>query len=153
MIKLREVIEDDLDAIYTIELDVYPTAWSKSFFKMMYFLKNNMFIVAVEGDEVIGYCVGEVEKVGKESDPDLAGHVLNIAVSGKHQHKGIGTILLDEMEDRFMEKEASVSYLEVRESNIVAQTMYKKRGYQYVRTSKDYYGDEDGFIMIKSLTR
>lgn len=153
MIKLREVSEDDLDAIYAIELDVYPTAWSKSFFSMMYFLKNNMFIVAVEDDEVIGYCVGEVEKMGKESKSVLTGHVLNIAVSAKHQQRGIGTILLDDMEERFLDKEAEISYLEVRESNIGAQTVYKKRGYQYVRTSKDYYGDEDGFIMMKNLTR
>lgn len=153
MIKIREVTEDDLDIIHSIEQDVYPVAWSKSFFKMMYFLKNNMFIAAVEGDEVLGYCVGEIEKMEKESKPVTAGHVLNIAVSKKHQKEGIGTILLDEMEGRFMNEDATVAYLEVRESNIVAQTMYKKRGYQYVRTSKDYYGNEDGFIMMKSLTR
>ncbi len=153
MIKLREVTEEDLDIIHSIELDVYPVAWSKSFFKMMYFLKNNMFIAAVDGEEVLGYCVGEIEKMGKDSKPVLAGHVLNIAVSKNHQKEGIGTILLDEIEGRFMKEDATVAYLEVRESNIVAQTMYRKRGYQYVRTSKDYYGDEDGFIMMKSLTR
>ncbi len=44
-------------------------------------------------------------------------------------------------------------YLEVRESNTNAQSVYKHRDYEYVRTAKYYYGDEDGFIMTKRLTR
>lgn len=43
-------------------------------------------------------------------------------------------------------------YLEVRESNTGAQAMYRKRGYQYVRTAKVYYEDEGGFIMMKGLS-
>ena len=153
MIKIREVIESDLSKIHAIETDVYPTAWSTSFFNMMFLLKDNMFIVATEEDELVGYCVGEVKKMGETGKPILVGHVLNVAVSRQNQHKGIGSLLLNEMEDRFMEQDAEMSYLEVRESNAIAQTVYKKRGYQYVRTSKGYYGDEDGFIMMKNLTR
>ena len=153
MIKIREVMESDLTKIHAIETDVYPTAWSTSFFNMMFLLKDNMFIVATEDDELVGYCVGEVEKMGKTGKLILVGHVLNVAVSRQNQHKGVGSLLLNEIEGRFMEKEAEMSYLEVRESNVTAQTVYKKRGYQYVRTSKGYYGDEDGFIMMKTLTR
>ena len=61
--------------------------------------------------------------------------------------------LMDEMEAHFIEMDAELAYLEVRESNEIAQNAYKKRGYQYVRTSKGYYGDEDALIMMKSLTR
>ena len=39
MIKIREVMESDLTKIHAIETDVYPTAWSTSFFNMMFLLK------------------------------------------------------------------------------------------------------------------
>jgi ribosomal protein S18 acetylase RimI-like enzyme len=59
---------------------------------------------------------------------------------------------MDELELRLQGKGAEVAYLEVRESNAGAQAMYLKRGYQFIRSSKGYYGDEDGFIMMKSLS-
>ncbi len=153
MIKIRDVLESDLVKIHAIETEVYPTPWSFSFFNMMHLLKETMFIVATENDEIVGYCVGEIENMVKLEAPIQIGHVLNVAVSHNHQHKGIGSLLLDEIESRFEDEEAEMAYLEVRESNEKAQTVYKKRGYQYVRTSKGYYEDEDGFIMMKSLTR
>jgi ribosomal-protein-alanine N-acetyltransferase len=153
LIKIREALESDLVEIHVIEKEMYPTPWSFSFFKMMHLLKETIFIVATENDEIMGYSVGEVEKMGKPKAPIQVGHVLNVAVSQNNQQKGIGSLLLDEIEGRFIEKEAEMAYLEVRESNTKAQTIYKKRGYQYVRTSKGYYGDEDGFIMMKTLTR
>ena len=120
---------------------------------MMQLLKEMMFIIATENDEIVGYSVGEVEKMGKTEAPIQVGHILNVAVSQENHNKGIGSLLLDEIECLFIEKDADMAYLEVRESNTKAQAIYKKRGYQYVRTSKGYYGDEDGFIMMKSLTR
>jgi len=57
---------------------------------------------------------------------------------------------MDEVEGRLWSKGAGLVYLEVRESNTGAQTMYRKRGYQYIRTAEGYYGDEDGFVMMKS---
>lgn len=153
MIQLREVHEDDLSRIYSIETEVYPVPWSFPFFTVMYHLDTTIFIVATVDEEIVGYCVGEVETMGSRDKPVLSGHVMNVAVTEDYQKKGVGSLLMDEIEKRFIEGRAEVAYLEVRESNTGAQEMYKKRGYQYVRTSKGYYGDEDGYIMMKSLTR
>jgi len=60
-------------------------------------------------------------------------------------------LLMDEVEGRLRNRGADLVYLEVRESNTGAQAMYRKRGYEYVRTAEGYYGDEDGFVMMKSL--
>ena len=150
-ITLREATEDDLQAIHMIENMVYPTPWTLNFFRVMFHMNPGLFIVAVSKDEIIGYSVGEIEKMGKVSSPRSAGHVMNIAVRDDFQGKGVGTLLLDELERRFKDRGADIAYLEVRESNIRAQQVYRNRGYRYVRTAKDYYGDEDGFIMTKSL--
>ena len=148
---LREAFEDDLEVIHGIEQTVYPTAWTLNFFRLMLGMTEDLFLVALENDEVIGYTVGEVRKMGRKADLKTVGHILNVAVRGDCQGMGVGTLLMDEVEGRLWSKGVDLVYLEVRESNTGAQTMYRKRGYQYVRTAKGYYGDEDGFVMIKSL--
>ncbi len=150
-ITLHEATEDDLQAIHMIENMVYPTPWTLNFFRVMFHMNPGLFLVAISNDEIIGYAVGEIEKMGKVSSPKKAGHVMNIAVRDDFQGKGVGTMLLDELEKRFKDNGADIAYLEVRESNKRAQQVYRNRGYTYVRTAEDYYGDEDGFIMTKSL--
>ena len=148
---LRDAVEEDLPVIHGIESTVYPSPWTFNFFRIMFHMNQDLFIVALFEDDVVGYTVGEIEIMGKKSSPRNAGHVLNIAVSSKFQGKGAGTILLDELESRFIKKGADMAYLEVRESNERAQRVYRNRGYHYVRTAKNYYGDEDGLIMTKRL--
>ena len=151
MVVLRVAVEDDLEIIHRIEQSVYPTAWTLNFFRLMLGLTGDMFIVALEKNEIIGYTVGEIKEIGHKGDLQMVGHVLNIAVRKDRQGGGVGTFLMDEVEGRLQKNGADVIYLEVRETNRGAQSMYRKRGYQYVRTAKGYYGDEDGFIMMKSL--
>lgn len=152
-VHLREATEDDLPIIHEIEESVYPIPWTFNFFRIIYHMNEDLFIVAMDDDNIIGYTVGEVQVMGRKEAPRKAGHVLNIAVCRENQCRGVGTMLLDEIEKRFSDREANIAYLEVRESNSIAQRLYLERGYEYVRTSKDYYGDEDGFIMTKSLNR
>lgn len=150
-ITLRDAIEDDLQKIHSIENLVYPAPWTLNFFRVMFHMNRELFLVAVNNGEIIGYSVGEIEKMSKMGNPIKTGHVLNIAVIDDFQGKGVGTMLLDEMEKRFREKGANIAFLEVRESNERAQQLYRHRGYMYVRTAENYYGNEDGFIMTKSL--
>jgi ribosomal-protein-alanine N-acetyltransferase len=153
LITIREAVKEDLSLIHGIEVDVYPSPWSFSFFKMMFLLKSSIFLVAKDDGKLVGYCVGEVVKIGKQDAPLYIGHVLNLAVSRSHQNRGIGPKILVEIEGRFRENEVETVFLEVRESNEVAKGMYRRRGYRFVRTLKGYYRDEDGLVMMKSLTR
>ena len=150
-ITLRDAVEEDLEGIHRIESKLYPKPWTFNFFRIMFHINEDLFINAVDNEDIIGYAVGEIEKRGKVDTPRKAGHVLNIAVKSQYQGRGVGTMLLDEIENRFLSKGADIVYLEVRESNVRAQQVYKHRGYEYVRTAENYYGDEDGFIMTKKL--
>ena len=144
-------MEEDLEKIHRIESDLYPKPWTFNFFRIMFHINEDLFIVAVDDKALVGYAVGEIEKRGKVGTPRKAGHVMNIAVKSQYQGMGIGTMLLDDIENRFLSKGADIAYLEVRESNKRAQQVYRHRGYEYVRTVEGYYGDEDGFIMTKKL--
>lgn len=153
MIELRQAREEDLPCIHNIELQVYPVPWTIGFFKLLFTSNKDLFTVATIEEKIVGYTVGEIHAGNKGEDRIVIGHVQNIAVIKEHQRKGIGTTLLNDLEEKFIERSADASYLEVRVSNVKAQELYKDRGYEYARTSKDYYGDEDGYIMIKYLTR
>ena len=78
---------------------------------------------------------------------------MNVAVDSRHRDRGVGTMLMEELEARFLRLGATAAYLEVRESNVDAQRLYSRRGYVYLRKIEGYYGDEDGLVMTKTLDR
>lgn len=147
-IRLRGLREGDLEAIHRIERSSYPTPWSMNFFRLRANMNPELFIVATVGEELVGYTVGELDarRNGKK-----VGHVMNVAVDSRHRDRGVGTMLMDELESRFLRLGATAAYLEVREFNVDAQRLYSRRGYMYLRKVEGYYGDEDGFVLTKPL--
>jgi ribosomal-protein-alanine N-acetyltransferase len=70
-----------------------------------------------------------------------------IIVPEEYRKKGIGSKLLSEIE----EQKINNITLEVRESNITAINFYKKNGYKIEAVRKNYYGNEDGYLMMKEI--
>jgi len=147
---IRELGEGDLDTVYAIEVESYPRPWTRNFFRLMAHTSQDLFLVALVGDEIVGYTVGEVDT---RSNGRKLGHIMNIAVREPHRNQGAGTALLDELERRFREVGAVASFLEVRASNTTAQRLYTDRGYRLLKAVAGYYGDEDGYVMTKALKR
>ena len=82
-------------------------------------------------------------------------HITNIAVRKRYQRQGIGELLLISIIDLATEQNANVITLEVRVSNIPAQSLYHKYGFAQVGVRHGYYTDnrEDGLIMsTESIT-
>lgn len=142
---------EELETVHNIEKEAYPAPWTLNFFRIIYNMHRDLFIVAILDGKIIGYAVGEVEKREKRHRQKKIGHVMNLAVIESHREKGIGTLLMDEIEHRFIVKGASIAYLEVRESNVTAQNLYSRRGYMFVNKVDNYYGDENGLLMSKVL--
>ncbi len=76
-------------------------------------------------------------------------HITNIAVRETYRRQGIGERLLISTIDLATELEASIITLEVRASNITAQSLYRKYGFTQVGLRQGYYVDnrEDGVLM------
>jgi len=76
-------------------------------------------------------------------------HISTIAVHPNWRRRGIGELLLVAMLDRAIELGAEIATLEVRVSNIVAQNLYRKYGFEQVGLRRRYYSDrgEDALIM------
>ena len=76
-------------------------------------------------------------------------HITNIAVRQSHQRQGIGELLLMSIIDLAIELKASIVTLEVRVSNLTAQSLYQKYGFAQVGLRHNYYTDnrEDALLM------
>jgi ribosomal-protein-alanine N-acetyltransferase len=76
-------------------------------------------------------------------------HISTLAVRQDVRGRGMGELLLMALLEEARRLGAAVATLEVRVSNIVAQSLYRKYGFEVVGQRKAYYQDngEDALIM------
>ena len=79
-------------------------------------------------------------------------HISTLATHPQWRRRGIAELLLIAMAERAAEVGAFVLTLEVRVSNVGAQALYRKYGFQVVGRRVKYYSDnsEDALIMTTS---
>ena len=78
-------------------------------------------------------------------------HVATIATHPDFRRQGIGSKLLLHTLLKAMDEGAHSSFLEVRESNIAAQEMYRKFGYEETGRRQRYYRDNDEDAILMNL--
>lgn len=76
-------------------------------------------------------------------------HISTIAVHPRLRREGIGQLLLLAMIDKARSLRADYITLEVRASNLVAQNLYRKYGFEVIGRRRKYYTDnkEDAVVM------
>lgn len=143
---IRRASKEDLPAIYRIEVDVFgEDAWHPIALGFFLYLDLARFIVYDNG-EIVGYAIGVLEK-------ENYGHILNIAVRDNHRRKGVGSLLLSQLEAELEKLGAKTFYLEVRVDNYDAISFYRKNGYNIEGLRKKYYRDGmDALIMAKKIS-
>jgi ribosomal-protein-alanine N-acetyltransferase len=101
------------------------------------------FIVAEAGGDLCGYLLGTLLM-------DEA-RILLIAVKDAHRRKGIGAQLVSEYVES-VKGRASMIRLEVRASNLAAQTFYFKLGFRFIGMVNNYYRNGDSaYIMVRPM--
>jgi len=150
---IRQYREADLNEVKAIEGASFPDPWPAGFFNYLHQKSPELLLVALDGGTIAGYVVGELREImfSGVSHQFKVGHILNIAVDASQRQRGIGTLLMDEIEGRFRERNATKATLEVRESNGTARAFYIRRGYEEMGRVSAYYADEDAIIMGKNL--
>ncbi|HZH59091.1 MAG TPA: ribosomal protein S18-alanine N-acetyltransferase [Metabacillus sp.] len=138
--------KEDIDEVYQIECQSFSAPWTKE--SLYYELEQNLFAkyVVVELEEqVIGYC-------GLWVIMDDA-QITNIAVHPDYRGRKIGEALLRFAIQLSREMKAKRLSLEVRVSNHIAQSLYKKAGFEPGGIRKNYYTDnqEDALVMWVNL--
>lgn len=139
---LRLCTEEDLDAVYGIEIRSFATPWSlESFRSALTAFGTEIWLLTDNEENLLGF--GCVMTVAGE------GEVLNIAVDPAYRRKGYGEILLAALLQSAEKNGAEQVFLEVRESNTPARTLYEKYGFEPIGIRKRYYTNptEDAVCM------
>ncbi|MFS0779977.1 ribosomal protein S18-alanine N-acetyltransferase [Neobacillus sp. 3P2-tot-E-2] len=138
----RYMKEEDIDQILEVEHASFATPWSReAFYNEIYNNKFAVYIVLEEDQKIIGY-------VGAWVVIDEA-HITNVAILPSHRGKKLGEALLRKMMTVAKDMGARSMTLEVRVTNNVAQSLYRKLGFQNGGIRKNYYTDnqEDALVM------
>jgi ribosomal-protein-alanine N-acetyltransferase len=141
-IVIEEMTLDDVDGVQDVEKASFPVPWPANAFRHeLTQNKNARYIVAREGDRVVGYA-------GVWLMVDEA-HITTFAVHPDHRRRRIGERLLVRVFEMAAALNAEWLTLEVRASNLAAQKLYEKYGFRRAGVRRRYYSDnsEDALIM------
>lgn len=117
--------------IAEIEAECIIDGWSENAFADALNNKNSMILAAVSDGEIIGFLNGSF--VLDEAE------LLNIAVSGKFRRMGAAGSLMERFFEELENLSVKTVFLEVRESNSGAISLYKKYGFEQNGMRKNYY--------------
>jgi len=144
-VTLRPMRRDDIAQVHAIEQAVFPDSWTPGMFRDELERPNRAWVVAVEGDEVVGY--GGIAALVDEA------HIMNLAVSEERRGAGIGRRLLERLEELALAYGTQLITLECRRSNLAAIGLYESRGMKVAGARPGYYAEtgEDALVMWGEL--
>lgn len=111
-------------------------------FKNEFYLDNRIYFVAVLDDKIVGY-------IGVLNCIDFF-EIIGIGVKLKNQNCGIGTKLLNEIFKKAKSFKINKIFLEVDSTNKNAKSFYEKNGFVVTNVRKNYYKNNDAFVMMCS---
>ncbi len=137
--------EKHLDDVMPIEQEAYPEPWTIGMFRQDIHNPAAHFYVALLGGVVVGY-------VGMWRAVDEA-HITSVTVRKEYRGLGLGRALVTFILDVARRIGLKYATLEVRESNLRAQKLYYKMGFDTVGRRKGYYhkNNEDAIIMSREV--
>ena len=144
MIQIHEMTLLDLNQISSILTSQFDDFWNENLLKNEIENQNSKCIIAKKNAEIVGFgCIWKAVD-------DI--HITNIVVKKTYRQQGIGSLLLKELIEISNKENVTSITLEVKASNLPAQNLYAKYGFEKLGRRKKYYnGTEDAIIMTKDL--
>lgn len=141
--EVRPLRREDREDVLRIESASFPDAWSAR--DLDHFLGKGCASAHVlwRGGRRVGFFL-----VIREHDQL---HLANIAVAPEVRRTGIATLALQAVEDLARAGGLPRVVLEVRETNLPAQLLYRRCGYRAVEILRGHYGDQDAYRMTKDV--
>lgn len=141
---IRLLKESDLEDIWTIEQTSYLQPWTFEQFKQELTNPVSFILGCMIENQLAGYLcywwiAGEMQ-------------ILNIATAIQFRRHGVAKRLLEDAFKRCAAQGLASSWLEVRASNLVAQTLYRQYGFKVEGCRRAYYQDgEDALVMVREF--
>ena len=145
-LNVRKLTTDDAQVAAELDFKCFGArdACNREYFFRVAQDDRQEFLVAERDGKIIA-CAGA------EIDNDTA-EIESIAVAPEYRRIGVAKILLAKLLDAITKRGATFIVLEVRPSNKAAIELYKKFGFQIVEREKNYYWNEDAWIMAKDFS-
>ena len=135
---IKKLMIDDTDyieQIFNLEKEIFKnSAFNKSYMETLIKADNSFIYTYIIDDKVCGYLM--------VLDSIDVYEILAIATIKEYRSKGIAQELLDKIKTKDI-------FLEVRESNQIAISFYKKNDFKEISIRKNYYSkpNENAIIM------
>jgi len=144
--QLERMQPEDLDAVAAAESAIYSHPWTRGNFVDALRAEYECWVWR-EASELIGYFV-LLAAAGEA-------HLLNFSIVAKHQGRGCGAAMLEQVVAQARQLQARSVFLEVRPSNSGAQRLYQRYGFRRVAVRRGYYpaakGREDALVYLLRL--
>ncbi|SET43171.1 ribosomal protein S18-alanine N-acetyltransferase [Thorsellia anophelis] len=146
MLTIRTLSVEQIPEAFEIEIKAHSHPWTRKVFELN-FAERYINLGVYDKDTLVAFCI--CQYVLDEAS------IYNIAVTPEFQNRGIGYYLLSYLIDKLVEYNISTVWLEVRESNKNAITLYGKLGFNEVNKRVGYYpkgeSREDALVMALTL--
>jgi ribosomal-protein-alanine N-acetyltransferase len=144
--ELAPMREDELAEVMKIETAIYTHPWTHGNFADSIRAGYACRTWRLDG-ELFGYFV--LMAAAGEA------HLLNLSISPRRQRGGHGRALLGEAAALARSLGAKSLFLEVRPSNVAAQSLYTRFGFRKIAVRRGYYpahdGREDALVLTLAL--
>jgi [ribosomal protein S18]-alanine N-acetyltransferase len=143
---IRRMRPSDLPRVMEIELVCFTMPWSEATFRGLLRRTDADLLIAEQGGDIAGYAAfwAVLDQ----------GELGNVSVAPGWRRRGIGQKLVNAVLTRAADRGVREVFLEVRVSNVGAQKLYHRYGFEEVGRRRNYYLEpvEDALVMRRELT-
>jgi len=128
---IRFAEKEDIPSLSRQEKECFSDPWSESALEDFFRLPHGLILIYEEEGKIIGSLIASL----------LAGEgeILRVATAKEKRGRGIGTLLMTALLEEGKKRGIEAFFLEVREKNLAARTLYEKTGFQKSGRRKNYY--------------
>jgi ribosomal-protein-alanine N-acetyltransferase len=144
--RLRPGTPEDIPSMISLERQSpYAAHWSEEFHRQIFHQPARLVLVIDDEGPIRGFLIARI--AGEECELE------NIVVASSNQHRGLGSKLMQELTAVARAHGATRIFLEVRESNVAARSLYENCGFTISGRRKSYFADpaEDAILYTQTL--
>ncbi len=141
MIDYRAMEKSHISGMVEIEKACFNSGFAEKTFLRELENKIAHYIVALCGDMVVGY--GGIWNICGEAD------IIDIATHPSFRRQGVAQGIIERLVEFCRKSGCEKITLEVRESNLAAQALYKKNGFERCGERKKYYDGKETAVLMR----
>ena len=151
-VEIRPATKEDLPGAIGVNVQTLPEHYIEKFWSDTLATFPALFYVAKDGDNVVGYIMGNLFQTLHQGRLITAANVASVAVLSSYRNRGIATSLLNEFYRGAKSLGLTFAALQVRFSNVNAKQLYDHQGFETIHTIPNYYSNgESAYLMLRLL--